>query len=262
MEYYNPEHREPIKWASLAVLLYLVVLVVMMFTIRFAVAVTEPADQGILVDFGESADGAGEEELLATDVAATPPPPQPIEPKEEILTDDSSDVEVVEPQREEAPKQETPQEEQPIEQPDTVVVEPRVVNQNALFPGRKELSESTSQGTSSGAGNQGAESGAQGGTSEGGGSGSESFAQLKDRSIVGSLPKPSYAANNLSGVVVVDITVDDAGRVKSANYRATGSTTNNSQLVSAAENAARKARFTPSDEFIQSGTITYIFKIN
>ncbi len=262
MHYYNPENKAPQRWAALAVVIYLLVLLLLMIFIRFTTFEEDPLSQGILVQFGETDFGEGEQELIATDVAATPPPPQRQEAEEQLLTDEREEV-ALEQQEVKAPeKQETEQTEQPIKQRDTVIVEERVVNKQALFPGRSSESTSTSQGESSDVGNQGAPSGGAEGAATGGGEdGDMPVAVLKDRSVVGVLPKPAYQAN-VSGRVVIDITVDDSGRVKSATYRAQGSTTNNSQLVSAAQEAALKARFTPSDNFIQGGTITYVFKMN
>ncbi len=262
MEYYDSNNKLPVRYGLIATAIYIVLLAVLMFTIRFTVSVTEPSEQGILVEFGESLEAQGEEELAATDVAATPPPPQVEQEADPIETDPTEEIALEQEEIETKPKSETPQVEQPIEQPDTIIPEPRVANQAALFPGRKEQSTETSQGNSQGAGNQGSESGGESGVAVGGGTGDEPMAQLKDRSIVGTLPKPVYSANSV-GRVVVEIVVDDAGYVKSASYRAQGSTTNDEQLTRAAEAAARKARFTPSEsKVVQSGTITYIFKMN
>ncbi|MFI3317015.1 MAG: TonB family protein [Rikenellaceae bacterium] len=259
MHYYNPENRESHRWAIVAVVAYFATTATLMLTLSFSVAQTPEADMGILVQFGQDEDGAGDEDLLATDVAATPPTPQEMR-EEEILTDPNQDIALEANEVVSKPQEQTTTEESQ-EKRDTVV-ENRVVNQQALFPGRKESSTSTSQGESQSAGNQGSESGAQEGAAQGGGDdGVERMAVLKDRSVVGSLPKPSYTAN-VSGKVIVDITVDDYGNVKTASYRAQGSTTNNSQLTAAAIEAAKKARFTPGDNVIQGGTITYIFKMN
>ncbi|MFI3323753.1 MAG: TonB family protein [Rikenellaceae bacterium] len=261
MEYYNSEDRAPVRWGLIAVAIYFVTLGVLMLTIGFSVESSDPTTAGIMVEFGESEDGVGEEELLATDVAATPPAPQEPQREEPIEVDERQDIAVEQQEVISKTTPQTPQKEQVVEQPDTVVLEERVVNQNALFPGRKEQSTATSQGSTQGAGNQGAASGGESGAAVGGGDGNEPTFELKNRSVVGQLPKPDYGAN-VSGRVIIDITVDQTGRVKSATYRAQGSTTNNSQLVEAAQAAALKARFTPSDEFIQGGTITYIFKMN
>ena len=83
---------------------------------------------------------------------------------------------------------------------------------------------------------------------------------LTGRSLIGALPIPSYRSNS-EGRVVITITVDELGRVTSASP-ASSSTTNDAALVNAAREAALKARFTDSSEFLQSGTITYIFKMN
>ncbi len=248
MEYYDPNNRAPMRMAIIAVLLYLALTTLLMIFVRFSTESAEESIEGILVAFGVDDFGEGSEELVATDVETAPSPEIVEEIEEELLTDPNSEAEV-----------EVPQVEEP--KPKEVIKERRVVNQNALFPGRKEQSTATSQGDSQERGNQGAESGGESGVSQGGGDGNTPIAVLKDRSVVGSLPRPAYNAD-VAGRVIIDITVDEQGRVQSASYRAQGSTTNNSQLVAAARAAALKARFTPSDNFIQGGTITYIFTMN
>lgn len=84
---------------------------------------------------------------------------------------------------------------------------------------------------------------------------------LEGRGLVGQLPKPDYKAN-VTGKVIIDVTVDAAGRVTSAEFHAQGSTTSNAVLVEAAKRAAMKARFTESASFVQGGMITYVFKMN
>ncbi len=250
------------RWASIATLLYAVILVTLMFTINFSLSAEEPLDEGILIEFGDSDMGQGEEELAATDVATIPEPEAPLVSEEVVETDDRNDVEI------ERPLEESKPQPQPTEEvttkSDSIAKEVRTVNQKALFPGRKEESTATSQGSSEGVGNAGSQSGNEGGESniEGGGSGLTGYVDLKDRSIVGSLPKPENIPDNTSGRVVIDVVVDDRGEVTHATYRAQGSTTNNSKLVDAARTAALKARFTTSDEFTQAGTITYIFNLN
>ncbi|MCH5335656.1 MAG: TonB family protein [Alistipes sp.] len=85
-------------------------------------------------------------------------------------------------------------------------------------------------------------------------------AGLQGRGLVGSLPKPAYTVDAV-GKVVIEVTVDASGRVTKASFRALGSTTNNTTLVEAARQAALKARFAESKDFVQSGTITYIFRM-
>ena len=87
-------------------------------------------------------------------------------------------------------------------------------------------------------------------------------AHVKGRYIVGSLPKPSYNSQ-AEGVVVVQIKVDQYGSVIEAIPGAEGTTTNDKNLWSASRNAALKAHFNQSANApaVQTGTLTYIFKI-
>ncbi len=264
MEYYNPENRATTLWASLAVVLYALFLALLMLFVRFDQEAPESMEAGILVEFGEGDDGEGEEELLATDVVSTPPPPQVEQQEEAIEVDERSEVALPAEQVEQPKVAEPVEQEQPIEQRDTIIEEVRTVNQKALFPGRKEQSTATSQGSTSGSGNQGAESGGESGAAVGGGEGDDvniSF-DLGGRTPVGAFPKPNNYGENLSGVVVISIIVDESGAVKFPTYKAQGSTTNNSELIAAAIAAAKNTRFTLSEKVIQEGTITYHFKLN
>lgn len=83
---------------------------------------------------------------------------------------------------------------------------------------------------------------------------------LQGRGLVGALPKPRYSGN-ASGKVVVRVQVDRTGRVTSANYEPTGSTTSDPDLIREACKAALEARFTESASLAEGGTITYIFTL-
>ena len=84
---------------------------------------------------------------------------------------------------------------------------------------------------------------------------------LQGRGLAGELPMPTYPGGNKGGKVVVRVAVDKSGKVTSATFEPTGSTTSDSALVEAAIAAAKRARFTESFAFMQGGTITYIFKL-
>lgn len=76
----------------------------------------------------------------------------------------------------------------------------------------------------------------------------------------GGLPKPAYNVQD-EGKVVVDITVNPAGRVIATSINRQTNTVN-SALRKAAEEAARKARFNAvSGLDNQTGTITYYFNL-
>ncbi|MEY8685275.1 cell envelope integrity protein TolA [Bacteroides sp. AN502(2024)] len=84
---------------------------------------------------------------------------------------------------------------------------------------------------------------------------------LGGRSLgTGSLPKPVYNVQE-EGRVVVNITVNPAGRVVSTSISPQTNTVN-SALRKAAEDAAKKARFNTIDGVSnQTGTITYYFNL-
>ena len=90
----------------------------------------------------------------------------------------------------------------------------------------------------------------------------EPKANLKGRTLNGTLPRPSYPVQ-ASGVVVVKIWVDNYGTVQKAIAGAEGTTVTDKDLWNAARNAAMKASFNMSANApaMQEGTITYIFKL-
>ena len=87
-------------------------------------------------------------------------------------------------------------------------------------------------------------------------------AHLQGRSVVGSLPKPSYSAQ-LEGTVVVQVKVDQYGNVTEAVPGVEGTTVTDKGLWNAARAAAMKAHFNMSADapVLQTGTITYKFKL-
>ena len=90
----------------------------------------------------------------------------------------------------------------------------------------------------------------------------EPKANLKGRTLNGTLPRPSYPVQ-ATGTVVVDIWVDNYGTVQKAVAGAEGTTVTNKELWNAARKAAMGASFNMSADApaMQKGTITYIFKL-
>ncbi|MDR0559591.1 MAG: TonB family protein [Prevotellaceae bacterium] len=88
-------------------------------------------------------------------------------------------------------------------------------------------------------------------------------ATLDGRSVVGSLPLPTYNIQN-EGRVVVVIAVDQNGNVVSATATGKGSTVQDQRLWRAAEEAAKKAKFDVKQDapLRQTGQITYVFKLS
>ncbi|MDR0295541.1 MAG: hypothetical protein LBH91_05045 [Prevotellaceae bacterium] len=85
---------------------------------------------------------------------------------------------------------------------------------------------------------------------------------LGGRKLVGELPKPDNE-NKREGRVVVDISVDQSGKVITAKARLLGSTVQDATLWKAAEEAAMKSTFSnvSRTQPVQHGTITYVFKL-
>ncbi|MBO7314015.1 MAG: energy transducer TonB [Alistipes sp.] len=85
-------------------------------------------------------------------------------------------------------------------------------------------------------------------------------AGLQGRGLREGLPKPRTSFN-MTGRVVVNVNVDSEGNVISAAVEQRGTTTSDASLHDLAIEAALKAKFKSSDRMIQSGSITYDFKI-
>ena len=90
----------------------------------------------------------------------------------------------------------------------------------------------------------------------------EPQANLKGRTLNGTLPRPAYSVQK-DGKVVVKIWVDNYGTVQKAVPGAEGTTVTDSDLWNEARKAAMKASFNMSADApaMQEGTITYIFKL-
>lgn len=160
-------------------------------------------------------------------------PPEPTKPAE--IDDRSGDVEV------------------PVEEPIPVQIDER-----GLFrsqdTGEVEATASGSNPDSRGlfAGSPGPDTG-----DFGDGSG---FAMI-GRSIIGKLAQPANTSNR-DGKVMVEIIVDHNGQVTKAKAGVPGTTIQDATLWKAAEEAARKTRFSKvTSPPLQTGIITYVFRL-
>ncbi len=242
----------------------------------FSTPLPLPGEEGIIINFGTDDEGLGYTQPQRQEAARpvpTPPPVSEPEAVEEIITQDM----------EEAPSLPVPQPEeirqpepvQPVEQPQPAPPEETVPeevaeevperrpNPNALFPGRTTTGDTgTSEGETTGPGNQGRETGASDSPHRtGGDTGSPdgiSFS-LAGRNPT-SLPLPVYR-HQVEGTVVVEVTVNRNGDVTNARPGVRGSNTTNINLMNAAQRAAERAKFNvdPGAPASQRGTITYHF---
>jgi TonB family protein len=232
-----------------------------------------PESEGILINFGTSDQGTGEiqptettsnnnneeanDEKFSEPEQSTPEPTN----RKSVLTQDTEKAPVL-------PKEKPKPVVKPKDKPKPVKENPKPVkptpDPKALYPGKKNdgKGNSGSEGTTGKPGDQGALTGdpnAASHTGSGKGNSGVSF-DLAGRSIL-HRPKIDDKSQE-TGKVVVDITVDKNGNVKSVNAPARGSTTSAPNLVSKAKFAAKQARFSKSPTGVeqQHGTITFIFK--
>lgn len=227
MRSYDPDDRKSRYWAIAALALYGALLVVAFrwLSFDFSAAVEKPSDT-IFVEFVEP-----------------PLEPQPIKTS-------------VEPRVHDMPDEQTPQE-APVSGSDEITRSP---DPRALFSMSKSSGDEPVE-----TGNPHAREGRQQSAGQGPGLSPDGLDQidkgLQGRGLVGNLPQPAYPGSR-SGKVVVRVSVGPKGDVTSAAFEPKGSTVSDPQLIEAALEAARKARFTESRAAVQGGTITYVFRMN
>ena len=228
MHYYDPDNKTPRRWATIAAAAYGVLLVgsFALVSFDFTPALEKPGDT-ILVDF--------------TEPPVVEPPRRPVRVANEPRVHDVVD-----------PVEQTAQ----VSGKDDATQTP---NPKALFKISKSGADEPEN-----AGNPRAPEGEEKASGTGPGLNPDGLDQLdqglKGRGLVGNLPKPDYPGNK-TGKIVIRVTVDASGRVTGASFEPKGSTESDPQLVSAALEAARKARFTESRAAVQGGTITYVFRM-
>jgi TonB family protein len=247
--------------------IYTLILFLILF-LGFSTPLPLPAEEGILINFGEDETGSGTIEPRPSEEVAMQMPTTPVveDAVEELLTQDVEDAPTV-----------ASTNENPLEQPEETHTEPSVekpveevveetpqVNPNAMYRGRKPDSDaSSSEGSAGGTGNQGDLSGDTEAPSHslGAGAGDGISYSLNGRSPV-RLPVPEFNTQK-EGTVVVRIRVDRSGNVTSAEPGVKGSTTLDKELLAAAKRAALLSRFNNKQDaaIIQEGTITYVFRL-
>jgi len=236
------------------------------------------ADQGLLINFGDSETGLGNEEPMLNDFVSvkleSKSKPVHTQPKDNkpVVTQNFEEAPAMTSKKKFEKKTVVKKKEKPapvIEAKENKTEAPKIdlpkVNKNALYRGRKTGTTYTgSEGVAGGTGNQGSLEGSVNATDHslsGGGSGGGPSANLSGRNSL-SLPPPVNDYQK-EGKVVVEIRVDRQGSVVSAVAGIKGSTTLDSYLCSLAKKAALLSKFDVNQNAPaqQVGTITYIFKL-
>jgi TonB family protein len=274
--HYNREYK--VSGIATTIIFHIAVIFLFLY-FGFRTPLPLPAEQGILVNFGDDLEGAGTiepkfNEPINPVQSEAQPVTQPDEPHKDPLTQDYEDAPAIK------AKKETKKEEKKVEKPvakkeikkeapkpkTEPVKEERKANPLALYPAGKGTTNSnnTNEGITGGKGNQGNPNGSPDSknySNIAGGGGGVSFS-LSGRAGL-NLPAPDYNYQ-VEGTVVVEVTVDKEGTVTQAIPGVKGSTTLNEELLNAAKKAALKARFDrkPDAPAYQKGTITYRFRLN
>jgi len=251
--------------------------ILLLIIFGFSTPLPLPAEQGILINFGNSDDGMGAIEPKVEQEASLPQSSSATKPQEESpLTQDNEEAPSLpvkkkdETKKVESTKTTTTKQTETTNKKNTTETQtekPREANKNALFPGQKTDGSTTGEGETGKPGNQGGLEGSvdsqnRTGSTGGGGDAERGIvANLSGRSAL-SLPQPDYPSQK-SGKVVVRVTVDKQGNVTKAEPGKQGSTTLDPQLLKAAEKAALNAKFdvNANAPAYQVGTITYVFRL-
>lgn len=223
-----------------------------------------PEDEGIEVSFGEVQEAGGSEpnpEAQSVPMESVAPPPAPSKPtNNDLMTQEDEETLALQRQREKEEKAKAAQEEA-----ERIAKEKAMAEQKAKEQAAKD--KAAAMGSLFGnnpAGAQGSGDtkgeGQKGNPVAGHGTSGGNNWSLAGRSLKGALPQPKNEFNQ-DGKVVVSIWVLPDGTVKDAQITR-GTTISDKSTLQLALNAARRAKFSESDNSIQTGTITYNFKFN
>lgn len=251
--------------------------ILLLILLGFTTPLPLPAEQGILINFGNSDDGMGAIEPKVEQEASLPQSSSATKPQEESpLTQDNEEAPSLpvkkkdETKKVETTKKTTTKQTETTTNKNTTETKtekPREANKNALFPVQKTDGSTIGEGETGKPGNQGRLEGSVdsqnriGSTGGGGDAKIGITTNLEGRTAI-YLPKPEYPSQK-SGIVVVEVTVDSQGNVTKAIPGVKGSTIIDSELFKAAQSAAIKTKFNvrENSQADQIGKITYVFKL-
>jgi TonB family protein len=268
--------------AILTIVIHVAIFLILLFTLMTIQIPPFPetgGGGGVLVNIGMLEEASGNEQPMSENITKDPVIEKvkvtPVQ-EEPVATQDFEDAPIAKENKE---KKITPVKTEPKIVKEVKKEPVKTVDSRAIYKGK--TTDSKSQGTGQGKGDQGDPSGdpfskytgksgsGTGGPGTGGGEGSGDGPgkgggvsySLSGRRMV-QTPKINDKSQE-TGKVVVDITVDKNGNVTSATPGGRGSTTTSSLLFRLAKEAAMRAKFNESQEDadIQKGTITFVFVV-
>lgn len=269
-------------------LLYFGSILLLIFFLRLNSPVEIEEGQGLLVDFGYTDVGLGDEEPDAKNPMNQITMPQPGNPpftqtiKEKVLIQDNEATEKVDVVTESVNQRvvvvenvlkSTVKSEKrtttPNNNPTKTTTEKNKVDEKAIFTGFKGNGTGTgSQGNTAGDGNMGDPSGSKSdnylGKSTGLGSEGEGRGRIGSGLVGRKMNSiPTIVDNsNKTGKIIISVKVGADGSVINSSYVAKGSTITDSDLISKCEKTAKKAKFTASeDKDTDFGTLVFTFEI-
>lgn len=216
----------------------------------------KPEDEGIMVSFGETENGAGSTLTPAKEApkpVATPTPVTPKAVKQDVMTQDDNSLAIAEQKKKEKREKEALERQQLEEQRkanEKKRREKEAIEKASAMNGLFGNQNSSGSGNTTGDGRQGNPAGS-------GNSGGHSWS-LNGRSLTGTLVTPSYD-KDVEGRITVSIRVDESGNVIAATV-GSPTTISDAATRNAAVTAAKRTRFS-SGNGISTGTITYNFKL-
>jgi outer membrane biosynthesis protein TonB len=265
------ERNEKVSGVTVSVIIHVAILALLLL-IKIAYE-PPPKDEnesgGVAINFGNSATGSGDVVPQSTQAgSAAPNVSSSVSDKDNnVATQELTPTVVVKKNDVKKKKTTVTPIEKPVKtKPSTTVSThptPAPPSPKALFPGSTS-NNASSQGNTGGTGYQGSPNGTPGAVGEGTGGNGNPLGKgnggigydLKGRAMT----KPYRPSDNtqMTGKVVVQITVDKYGNVTEAHAIRLGSTMDDAYHRSLSENAAKQTKFNASDNMVeQHGTITY-----
>ena len=276
-------------YPKLAALLYLLLLAILFFFWKLSSPVELDEGDGLLVDFGYTETGLGEDEpdknnpmnKIAIPSPGSPPLIQDI--KEKVIVQDYEETEkiyditesksqrvvIVDNILKSPPKKLEKIVPIPNNNPLNTPAEKNKVDDNSLFKGFKGNGSGTgSQGNTAGDGNMGDPSGSKSDNYLGKNTGLGSEGEGRGRigsGLVGrnlkSIP-PIVDNSNKTGKIIISVNVNADGSVKKSEFVAMGSSITDTELVNKCIQSAKKAKFSPSDDKDSDwGKLVFTFEI-